>query len=77
MKRAEHVWCLFWSSRILKVVSACVTSVFIVASALFQLNGRRFRAALCDFLIDRLAMYVMIHRFTQRFPWPSHEQATD
>lgn len=32
--------------------------------ALFQLNGRQFRAALCDFLIDRLAMYVMIHCFT-------------
>ncbi|HEX2268509.1 MAG TPA: aminoglycoside phosphotransferase family protein, partial [Pyrinomonadaceae bacterium] len=45
-----------------------------------------FRAALCDFLIDRLAMYAMIHRFRpqtflprvlrtwlalhQRFPWP-------
>ena len=44
------------------------------------------RAALCDFLIDRLAMYAMIHRFRpqaflprvmrtwlalhQRFPWP-------
>ena len=45
-----------------------------------------FRAALCDFLIDRLAMYAMIHRFRpqaflprvvrtwlmlhNRFPWP-------
>jgi thioester reductase-like protein len=45
-----------------------------------------FRAALCDFLIDRMAMYAMIHRFRpqaflprvagtwmalhQRFPWP-------
>ncbi|HSE16325.1 MAG TPA: thioester reductase domain-containing protein [Pyrinomonadaceae bacterium] len=46
-----------------------------------------FRAALCDFLVDRLAMYTMIHRFRpqaflprvvrtwlalhQRFPWPN------
>jgi len=46
-----------------------------------------FRAALCDFLIDRLAMYAMIHRFRpqaflprvmctwlalhNRFPWPN------
>jgi len=46
-----------------------------------------FRAALCDFLIDRLAMYAMIHHFRpqaflprvmctwlalhHRFPWPS------
>ena len=45
-----------------------------------------FRAALCDFLVDRLAMYAMIHRFRpqaflprvvrawlalhNRFPWP-------
>lgn len=45
-----------------------------------------FRAALCDFLIDRLAMYAMVHRFRpqlflprvvrtwltlhNRFPWP-------
>lgn len=45
-----------------------------------------FRAALCDFLIDRMGMYAMIHRFRpqtflprvvrtwlalhQRFPWP-------
>ena len=45
-----------------------------------------FRAALCDFLIDRIAMYAMVHRFRpqaflprvvrtwlalhQRFPWP-------
>jgi thioester reductase-like protein len=45
-----------------------------------------FRAALCDFLVDRLAMYAMIHRFRpqdflprvvrtwlalhHRFPWP-------
>jgi hypothetical protein len=28
-------------------------------------------------LKDRLAMYVMIHRFTSAFPWPSHQQATD
>lgn len=46
-----------------------------------------FRAALCDFLIDRLAMYAMVHRFRpqtflprvmrtwlalhNRFPWPN------
>ena len=45
-----------------------------------------FRAALCDFIVDRLAMYAMIHRFRpqpflprvmrtwlalhKRFPWP-------
>ena len=46
-----------------------------------------FRAALCDFIVDRLAMYAMIHRFRpqaflprvmrtwlalhNRFPWPT------